>query len=36
VIEECTDADEARMIANHYDRIIESIATQMKTQGDAA
>jgi hypothetical protein len=33
VIEECTDAEEARTIADHYDRIINSIETQMKEQG---
>jgi hypothetical protein len=35
VIEECTDAEEARTIADHYDRIITSIETQIKEQGAA-
>jgi hypothetical protein len=35
VIEECNDAEEARTIADHYDRIITSIETQMKEQGAA-
>lgn len=32
IIEECTDAEEARAIADHYDRIIATIKTQMKVQ----
>jgi hypothetical protein len=28
VIEECTDAEEARKIAGHYERIIEAVMTQ--------
>jgi hypothetical protein len=36
VIEECSDAEEARAIADHYDRIISSIETQMKAQGAAS
>jgi len=33
IIEECSDAEEARAIANHYDRIIATIETQIKAQG---
>ncbi len=33
VIEECRDAEEARAIASHYDRIIASIVKQMNEQG---
>lgn len=33
VIEECTDAEEARAIANNYDRIIATIEIQMNSQG---
>ncbi len=33
IIEECTDAEEARAIANHYDRIIATIEMQMKAEG---
>ena len=36
VIEECSDAEEARAIADHYDRIIASIEAQMKAQGSAS
>jgi hypothetical protein len=30
LIEECRDAEEARLIAHHYDEIIASIQKQMK------
>jgi len=33
IIEECNDFEEAHAIADHYDRIISSIETQMKEQG---
>ncbi len=36
IIEECSDAEEAQAIADHYDRIISSIETQMKAQGAAS
>ena len=36
IIEECNDAEEARAIADHYDRIIASIEMQMKAQGAAS
>jgi len=36
IIEECNDAEEARTIAAHYDRIISCIETQMKEQGAAS
>lgn len=32
VIEECNDAEEARAIAAHYDRIIASIERQTRTE----
>lgn len=32
VIEECSDADEARRIAGHYESIIANVQTQMKQQ----
>jgi hypothetical protein len=32
VIEECSDSDEARAIAEDYDRIIATIEAQMKAQ----
>lgn len=34
IIEECTDTEEARAIANHYDRLIATIEIQMNAQGD--
>ena len=36
IIEECTDADEARGIAEHYERIIESIVSQRKAGEEKA
>jgi len=36
IIEECSDVEEARAIADHYDRIISGIETQMKAQGAAS
>lgn len=36
IIEECSDAEEARMIAEHYDRIISDIAAQMTAQKTAS
>ena len=33
VCEECTDADEAARVAEHYDRIIRSIKEQVSRQG---
>lgn len=36
IIEECSDAEEARAIAGHYDQIIASIETQMHAQGAAS
>lgn len=33
VIEECNDAEEARAIAGHYDRIITTLEMQMNAQG---
>ncbi len=35
VIEECNDADEARAVAEDYDRIIATIKAQIKQQGAA-
>ena len=32
VVEECSDAEEARAIAAHYDRIISSIEAQVAAQ----
>lgn len=32
IIEECTDAGEARAIAEHYERIIKSIVSQRSRQ----
>lgn len=32
IIEECNDAAEARAIAEHYERIIESVVTQQAAQ----
>jgi len=32
IVEECSDAEEARAIAAHYDRIISSIEEQMAAQ----
>lgn len=34
IAEECSDAEEARAIAHHYDRIIASIERQMRAQKD--
>ena len=36
VIEECSDADEARAIAADYDQIIANIERQRKAQGAAS
>ncbi len=36
VIEECSDAEEARAIAKDYDRIIATIKAQMKSQEESA
>jgi len=36
VIEECRDADEARAMAEHYDRIIAVINAQVKAQEPSA
>lgn len=36
IIEECSDTEEARAIAGHYDQIIASIETQMNAQGAAS
>ena len=36
VIEECSDSEEARAIAGHFDRIVETIKTQMAQQGDVS
>ena len=33
IIEECSDVQEARALADHYDRIIATIERQMKAQG---
>ena len=33
IIEECKDDDEARAIADHYERIISTLESQMKAQG---
>ncbi|MEY4488474.1 MAG: hypothetical protein RIQ79_982 [Verrucomicrobiota bacterium] len=33
IIEECKDAEEARSIAEHYDHIIATIETQMRSHG---
>lgn len=32
VIEECSDAEEARLIAGHYESIIATVQAQMKQQ----
>lgn len=32
IVEECSDAEEARAIGDHYDRIITTIETQLKAQ----
>lgn len=32
VAEECSDANEAKKIAEHYERLIETISAQMRTQ----
>jgi hypothetical protein len=36
IVEECSDAEEARMIAENYDRIISHIAAQMTAQKTAS
>jgi hypothetical protein len=36
VIEECSDAEEARAIAGHYDRLIAAIKTQISEQEDVS
>ena len=35
IIEECSDAEEARAVAAHYERIITTIEEQVKAQGNA-
>lgn len=32
IIEECSDAEEARAIGDHFERIISTIETQLKAQ----
>jgi hypothetical protein len=34
IIEECRDAEEARKIAAHYDRIVATIEAQVEAQGE--